>query len=181
MLKYLQNSILFRCAETKWHECVIQQSPLRTRAKVRDIKTIHSVCDRESEELRVDYFICITSLWVSESYKAVSLTQLHGCKQCIPWESAGINGNNLLNTDTGSVQKPDIIDIRQDVPRAPCYEVIWSIRGSIEKHSAGDSRAMEERTRWRRRIQRLIERIKPNRKFCQSRCEMKWKCQAALD
>lgn len=86
----------------------------------------------------------------------------------------------LVQSPTWLCLKPHIIDILQDLPRALCYEVIWSSRRSIQKQSARDSRAMKERKRWRR-IQRKIEGIKPNRKLCQRRCEMKWKCQPASD
>jgi len=117
-------------------------------------------------------------------------------KRCLSYRHADVNnashvGNQgsmgiisseltLVQSPTCLCLKPRIIDIPQDVPWALCYEVIWSSRQSIQKQSASDSRAKEERKRWMR-IQRKIEGINPNRKFCQSRSEMKMSAYFGLN
>ncbi len=87
--------------------------------------------------------------------------------------SMGIISSELtpVQSPTWLCLKPRIIDILQDLPRALCYEVIWSSRRSIQKESASNSRAMKERKRWRG-IQRKIEGLKPNRNSV--KIDVKW-------
>lgn len=196
MIKYFQSRPAFFLSYLMWRDCklsyckllscIFQQgsdsqtvwsvSPLCTRDKDRDrMTTIHRLRDRGSYE-RIIFYLwphweCVNLVKRRLSYRHEDVNNgSHVGNQ----GSMGIISSELtlVQSPTWLCLKTRIIDILQDLPRALCYEVIWSSRRSIQKQSASDSRAMEERKRWMR-IQRKTEVIKSNRKFCQSRCEMK--------